>query len=166
MLHLRTWLCEQWKGTIQLPNNLTTNSAKYPGHIWGIKDKRKISFMWEAEQTVPNNLRQLENQQGREKGALWTRQGRNSCLGGSDDNSNNNININNNLLHLLELCSWPSTSSISYLIFKWPVRKAQSSGHHFTNEEVGVHRGETVAQGHLSLLVLQSFSHFCPLFFP
>lgn len=50
-----------------MPNNLTTNSAKYPGHIWGIKDKRKISFMWEAEQTVPNNLRQLENQQGERK---------------------------------------------------------------------------------------------------
>ena len=67
MLHLHAWLCEQWKGTIHLPNNLTTDSAKYPGHIWGIKDKRKISFLWEAEQTVPNNLRQLENQQGERK---------------------------------------------------------------------------------------------------
>lgn len=36
----------------------------------------------------------------------------------------------------------------------------------FYYEEVGAHRGETAAQGHLSLLVLQSFSHFCPLFFP
>lgn len=50
-----------------MPNNLTTDSAKDPGHIWGIKDKKNISFMWEAEQTVLNNLRQLENQQGERK---------------------------------------------------------------------------------------------------
>lgn len=50
-----------------MPNNLTTDSAKDHGHIWGIKDKKNISFMWEAEQTVLNNLRQLENQQGERK---------------------------------------------------------------------------------------------------
>lgn len=39
------------------------------GHIWGIKDKKNISFMWEAEQTVLNNLRQLKTAR-REEGAL------------------------------------------------------------------------------------------------
>lgn len=68
MLHLSTWLCEQWKGTIQLPNNLTTDSAKDPGHIWGNKRQEKYQFhVGEAEQTVLNNLRQLENQQGERK---------------------------------------------------------------------------------------------------